>query len=303
MTADTEGSSNNATDAQLLHKLPMFAGALALILIVSYAVVFRALPFDQNPGAWGSFGDFIGGLLNPLISLFTLIVAVSVWKLQKTELEETRKAVKEQGTIAEQQRREQRFFDLLNLYQETLKTFIFENSIGKAALSNWSKMFTPHTQDCLIFLSHGWADFEYHYEEKDQYSGYSVHKTATRSISNQQVAISWASFSPALDHYFRTVFAILGELEKLLGSDHWHYAKLFRAQFSRDELTLLAFNLLFDDEGKKMRSIVYKYGLLKHLANTKLRDYAIEELNPEAFGRAWIEAQKTDLPSEERQLE
>ncbi len=34
-------------------------------------------------------------------------------------------------------------------------------------------------------------------------------------------------------------------------------------QLSRDELTLLAFNLLFDDEGIKMRALIYKYGLLK----------------------------------------
>ena len=63
-----------------------------------------------------------------------MAVVVSV-RLQKAELAETRKelensrlAMEEQAITAEQQRREQRFFDLLNLYQETLKTFVVEGA-------------------------------------------------------------------------------------------------------------------------------------------------------------------------------
>lgn len=69
----------------------------------------------------GQLGDFFGGLLNPLVSALTLSVAISVWRLQKDELELTRKelensrlAMQEQAATAEQQRQEQRFFDLLN---------------------------------------------------------------------------------------------------------------------------------------------------------------------------------------------
>lgn len=283
-----EKSPDAATDARWLNWLPRVAGTLALFLVVGYALTFRELPANANPAAWGAFGDYMGGLLNPLISLFTLIVAMKVWGLQKTELLETRKAVEEQGKTAEQQRREQRFFDLLNLYQETLKTFVVEGSTSKAALNRWSKL-SPHAADCSEFTDRGWDEFYYSYSEHDKTKGVSVRKTALKSFSREQIHSNWNYFSPLLDHYFRTVFSILRELEYLLKDDHIRYGKLFRAQLSRDELTLLAFNLLFDAEGVKMRPLIEKYGLLKHLANNKLRDHAIGELGPSSFGRKWAE--------------
>lgn len=116
----SEKSPDTATDARWLNWLPRIAGTLAFFLVVGYALTFRELPANANPAAWGAFGDYMGGLLNPLISLFTLMVAMKVWNLQKTELLETRKAVEEQGKTAEQQRREQRFFDFLNIYRTTV---------------------------------------------------------------------------------------------------------------------------------------------------------------------------------------
>jgi hypothetical protein len=257
-----------AVDATWLNCLPAIAGLLALALIAGYAFSFQELPVTANPAAWGAFGDYMGGLLNPLISLFTLVVAMKVWGLQKTELRETRKAVKEQGKTAEQQRREQRFFDLLNLYQETLKTLVIEGVSGKAALNKWHKLTfnAGILQQCLS--SDG-------------------NSTNQHQTSNQEKTNYWNELSPRFDHYFRTIFSILKELEALLKEDHIRYAKLFRAQLSRDEVTLLAFHILFGTEGKKMRPLVEKYGLLKYLTQDKLRNYAIEELDPVVFGSQW----------------
>jgi len=275
-----EKSPDAVTDAGWLNWLPRIAGLLAATLIGSYLFTFQKLPTNENPAAWGTFGDYMGGLLNPLISLFTLIVAMKVWGLQKTELLETRKAVEEQGKTAEQQRREQRFFDLLNLYQETLKTFVIEGATGKAALNNWSKL-SPEAKECEDFLTSGKV-FQPELGIKDD----SIYKMQ-RSLSNAWTTEAWITFSPIFDHYFRTIFSILGQLENLLKEDHIRYGKLFRSQLSRDEVTLLAFNLLFNPEGIKMRSLVCKYGLLKHLANSKLRQYAEYELDPLSFGQQW----------------
>lgn len=234
-----------------------------------------------------------------------LVVSIRLQKAElaatREELKTSREAIKEQATTAEQQRREQRFFDLLNLYQETLKTFVVEGAAGKAALNNWPKL-SHKTKNCETFICHGWDEFQ----KEIPLFNVPLEEMVRRmqnpemiQLTKKQITNSWDAFSPQLDHYFRTIFSILGELEKLLGSDHWRYAKLFRAQLSRDELTLLAFNLLFDAEGEKMRPLVAKYGLLKHLAKTKLRDHAIVELDPKSFGLAWADAQKAITPREE----
>lgn len=83
--------------------LPFIAIGAAGFLAATYAKVFPSLNtwlhinFQfREASAWGQLGDFIGGLLNPLISLFTLLIAALVWKLQKLELAETREAIKDQ---------------------------------------------------------------------------------------------------------------------------------------------------------------------------------------------------------------
>ena len=278
-----------------VNRTPYIAAGVLVVLIASYAIAFIQNGWAKSPEVWGQLGDYIGGLLNPLVAGFALMALVVSVRLQKAELADTRKelensrlAMEEQGKTAEQQRREQRFFDLLNLYQETLKTFSIEGSTGKAALNNWQKL-SPNAQDCMDFLHRGWDEFDHHYTENGRHTGGSVRKPIKKSFSRTQICSNWNYFSPLFDHYFRTIFSILGELKNLLGDDHWRYGKLFRAQLSRDELTLLAFNLLFDAEGVKMRPLVEKYGLLKHLAKNKLRDHAITELGPLSFGRKWAE--------------
>lgn len=172
-----------------------------------------------------------------------------------------------------------------------------EGNLGKAALSGWSKL-SSNAQCCEDFLYRGWDEFDQHYNSIDPHTRRQVRSSHKKQYSPDEIARSWNNFSPLFDHYFRTTFSIFNELERLLGNDHWRYAKLFRAQLSRDELTLLAFNLLFDDEGKKMQPLVCKYGLLKHLADTKLRDHAITQLDPKAFGSAWVTSQRHIAPLE-----
>jgi Putative phage abortive infection protein len=299
MSKPLEDTVDPAVDVNWLQRLPKIAIAIALIFVIGYIWAFGSLPVNERPEAWGQFGDYIGGLLNPLISLFTLIVAVSVWRLQKTELLETRNAVKEQGNTAEQQRREQRFFDLLNLYQETIKTVVVEGVSGKAALNIWPKL-SHGASLCNNFVQFGFDEFNDALLRRPTTPAETQEALSTPGNSitytKVQVTESWNGFSPLLDHYFRTIFRILYELSELLGVEHFRYGKLFRAQLSRDELTLLAFNLLFDAEGRKMRPLAEKYGLLKHLASSKLRDYAEAELDPRAFGLGWIKTQSNANP-------
>lgn len=245
--------------------------------VLAYAVTFQQLPTTENPGAWGTFGDFLGGLLNPLVSTLTLFVAISVWRLQKVELEQTKQALEEQAKTAEQQRQEQRFFDLLNVYQRTVESISYsrmENcggnsetivSSGKQALKSWL--------DDMMNSNNGELRAE------RMYGDY-----------NKALKNNWKYQDAAgmFDHYFRVVFRILSETENLLGDQHHRYVKLFRAQLSRSELLILGFNLWADDEGQNMIPWVEKYGLLKHLPKGPLRA-ELEKLHPNVFGRRRVQ--------------
>lgn len=61
--------------------------------IYFYIKDFHELPRSSDPAEWGPFGDFFGGILNPIISMLTLIVtviiAVTISKIEKRHHEET----------------------------------------------------------------------------------------------------------------------------------------------------------------------------------------------------------------------
>jgi hypothetical protein len=275
-----------ATDKRLRTEWWLLAipAAVAAGAIVTYALTFHNLPATESPSAWGTFGDFLGGLLNPLISALTLFVAISVWQLQKKEVEETRKALEEQAKTAEQQRQEQRFFDLLNVYQRTVDSI--SHTQGKSAGGEARELLTSSGKQAVS----AWLTQN------------TLAKTALGALnpilSESSVERHWVKHdAPGMfDHYFRVVFRILTEAEALLGDQHIRYIKLFRAQLSRSELIIIAYNLWLDEEGKKMIPLAEKYGLLKHLPTGHLRSTLEQELPPHIFGRT----RATELAAQSR---
>ncbi len=268
---------------RLPNKLPWVVGIVAFALAIVYVCTFHKLPWNESPSAWGSFGDYVGGLLNPLVSTFTLIVAVKVWAQQKTELEETKKALEDQAKTSEQNRREQRFFDLMQVYQQALDTFQEMSGghakHGKPALDKWLK-------ENEIF------------SRPSPYPG--LHNPLPDRLNahyknwGDECAQKWQKpeVSGKFDHYFRVIFRILQDAESLLGEDRYRFMRLFRAQLSRSELILLSWNLWQSTEGKKMLGIAGTYGLLKHLPRGVLRDTLEDNLPANVFGRKFVAREK-----------
>lgn len=267
--------------------LLLVPATFALGAITTYAVAFRSMSAMEDPAAWGTFGDFIGGLMNPLVSVLTLFVAISVWRLQKAELEltrnemaQTKDAMEDQAKTAEQQRREQRFFDFLSIYRSTVDSIEFEisNSAGSVVTYKGKRAFK-----FLTTADRSSNPFQYFV---DLFESGHWEQWFAKPI-NSDVQQHWAAESPVLDHYFRVVFTLLREAEPTLKDDCWRYMKLLRAQLSRDEVNLLAMNLIFDDEGQRMRALIEQYGMLKHMSACALRNKAEQVLHPKSFGRTW----------------
>ncbi|MDR0215924.1 MAG: hypothetical protein LBJ15_18275 [Comamonas sp.] len=72
--------------------------ALGILLLLAYAFAFKSsanLLGDHGQEKWGQFGDFIGGIMNPLVAFAAFYWLTQSVKLQKQELAETRKALEE----------------------------------------------------------------------------------------------------------------------------------------------------------------------------------------------------------------
>lgn len=83
---------------------------VAVILVVTAVVYFWIfLPATGNAqetsviGNWGAFGDFIGGLMNPLVAFAAFYWLTQSVKIQKQELADTRKTLDVTAKAQEQQ--------------------------------------------------------------------------------------------------------------------------------------------------------------------------------------------------------
>ncbi len=253
-----------------------------LLTIAALGAIFCALLFfgfewtsgRKDIDKLGQMGDFFGGMLNPLVSALTLFVAISVWRLQKVELQATKKALDEQAKTAEQQRQEQRFFDLLNVYQRTVDSITFASQMNQSPVQHTGKgaiaeLYRNNASSIKDFDANGLQPATKFY----------------RAHTNIDLQRIWndETIAPLFDHYFRVIFHILTEAETLLGDQNIRYIQLFRAQLSRTELIILGFNLWLNDESLNMIPLAEKYGLLKHLPTGHLRT-ELENLHPKVFG-------------------
>ncbi len=85
-----------------------FVAFIAVLVPAAYILWFwfiHKLPPSESPSAWGEFGDFIGGIVNPLIAYSAFYWLAKSVRLQKTELTETRKALEESQKAQEDQAR------------------------------------------------------------------------------------------------------------------------------------------------------------------------------------------------------
>lgn len=244
----------------LLKNLIPFVVVIAALLFLIYIFAFYKLPIFENPSALGSFGDYIGGILNPIISFCTLLVAYSVWKLQKKEMAETKKALEDQAKTSERQRREQRFFDLLSLYSETVKGLVFQEKLHDSIRFHHGKSAFFHVMrqipDGIELLSTKYKKSEkgealFQKLETELWDGY------LDSTSEW-----WLEVNEIFLPYFRVTLTILKELEDVLGEDHFRYAKLLRSQVTPNEACLLGYYLCLRENSEMLNNLVKKYAFL-----------------------------------------
>ena len=135
---------------RLLKWLPAIVSAAVLVLVVVYAAYawnFGQLGVSQSQEDWGQFGDFVGGIANPILSFFALITLVLTVGLQskllglaneqlrvsrqeladtRTELELARKAAEGQLKHLQQEAKKNDIYRTVRVLEERLETLYKE---------------------------------------------------------------------------------------------------------------------------------------------------------------------------------
>ncbi|MGA8882495.1 MAG: putative phage abortive infection protein [Acinetobacter sp.] len=244
-------------------------------LIFFYTKNIGSVP-PKDPANLGPFGDYIGGLLNPVIAglaLFWLIYSV---KIQNTELQKSSAALTETVNTAKKQNEQVSIQNFESLFFQLLKT--------KTDVTNDILVGSKETLYKFATYRSGYADNKI----KEMVS--SNHKVLGKEsikyhliLFKSHVSCSWEEFYTAsfLDYagsYFRVSYQIvklidqndaLIALPKVNGQDYSRkqkeYFDIFRATFTQYELEAFFLNCLSKYGNGPFKELLEKYGMFEPL--------------------------------------
>ena len=255
---------------------------LLLILFLWHQTFDTSLSVDT--GIFGTYGDFIGGVLGTVIALYSAYLLIKTLQNQATinkDIEKTNASVvttnesivaanRKADFAAQRQyyQNELQIFDgkfsrFFEAYQAAVSAYYQEPNRGRAAFEIIARFFID-------------TDFDNNNDYKrrtlsavdDYLEFYSGHRTEM-SVHLRML-------------YLLVTLVSNSELEE---DDKVEYAKLVRGQMSNAEMLIVRYNCL-SPYGEKMRPYCNQYNLTKHLPVTSLLEFktyrkAIEEEAPE----------------------
>jgi hypothetical protein len=238
---------------------------------ITYLWMFGARP-STNHEAWGQFGDFLGGTLNPIFSLSALVALLYTLVLQSRELrqsteqlERSAKALDAQNTVLRKQSFEATFFQLLRLYSEVVQDLAveLERLNERRGVMERTKF---EDRDCLAAL----------YRELIEAYLSSVQRGDELGARNEGISKQYEKFyvryGHLIGHYFRTIYNVVKFVDRaeLPQEVRKEYVNILRAQLSKYELGLLLYNAASPYGQEKMGPLINKYEILKHLEDRVL---------------------------------
>lgn len=277
---------------------------IAIILIASVLIAYFLKfnkGFSVSNGDWGTFGDFVGGTLNPLLAALAFYWLTSSIRLQLQELRETRNVLKEtsdhQEKIAElEEKNVSTQQEILDLQTQSLSKQIIaaEQQQKQIAIQNFESLFFQLLRtkdDALNDIIHIKYTQSINPKNKDGQAETiietckSVDAIKMHIIDfKSQTTEDWLTYyeKNMLDFtgsYFRICYQIvklIDQNENLkdinASSNNKHptqeqkkYFDIFRATLTKHETEAFFFNCLNEYGNKKFKKLIEKYGLFEPL--------------------------------------
>jgi hypothetical protein len=219
-------------------------------------------PLAKEHSIWAEFGDFVGGTLNPAMSFLTVALLVATLRLQAKELDLTRKELAETRSVVERQASaldrqvfEQTFFQMLRFFNDVLTSIDInpkEPRRGRDAMRIFADRLKNEisTERYNRIRDLPVSEREQPIDIIDIRRGYEVF---------------YAEHEHEIAQYFRVLYNVLKFVCESDVSDKTRYTNILRAQLSRQELELIAVNMLHE-RASKLRRYAEEASLLKHLA-------------------------------------
>ena len=120
----------NTTLDKIIKYFPYFAIPIAILMLATYFGNFHGDFGDQSD--FGAFGDFFGGILNPMLTFLTILLLLRQLRLQRSELNATAKELRATAEIHEENMKHSRAVDIYEKTYEKYSKAIqnFNNSLN-----------------------------------------------------------------------------------------------------------------------------------------------------------------------------
>lgn len=256
----------------VLKMLLLLAGLSALIVGLIY-FYNNGNAISSNHSRWGEFGDFFGGVLNPIFGFFGLMALLLTITLQAKELKLTRQelsnsssALVSQNRTLEKNNFENSFFQMLRFHNEIVNSI---DVVSGGARMNMnappSAVVVTKGKDCLRVFYRRLGKL---YEDEKKQNNDRVEK----EILKLAYAKFYAQHDDELGHYFRYLYNIFKFINNSEIEDKKFYSNLVRAQLSGSEQVLLHYNSMSDYSSEKFLPLLKEYSVLKSLPKNLLLD-------------------------------
>lgn len=271
--------------------LVLFSVSVAIILIGLYFWKFSGFRLyfweylSEKKDEWGQFGDYVGGILNPLFSLIALCALLYTIQLQSKEmhdstlqLQKSAKALELQNNVLVRQQFETTFFQMLTLFNEIIDSIettapVYED---KYEMDGYGQGHLIHQEEVDNKVIKGRKCFNEFYERlKNEYHhnhNYGNGVKDERMRINELYKSFYREHQYDLGHYFRTLYNIIKFVKNSNVHDKHFYTNLVRAQLSSQELLLLFYNALSDLGNEKFKPLIEEFALLKTVPHNLLID-------------------------------
>jgi hypothetical protein len=246
----TVGFTKDKTSRNLFK---LFQFALYAIIIV-----FIINLFSIGKSGYGEFGDFFGGVLNPILTFLTFMGLLITIILQQSELKQSRKEFKGQKESLENQEFDNKFFQMLNLFNMVINNLEYklthkDNLKGKQVFPKLKELLKDKIKPKTYKL------------QIDEYEHF---KIEFNNFNN--------NYDVSFKYYFINLYQILKYVDKnsINKREAKEYTNIIRAQLSKNELVLLFYNAIgvIDFSKRKYKKLIEKYSLFEHLRYDDIAD-------------------------------
>ncbi|QKY12150.1 putative phage abortive infection protein [Janthinobacterium lividum] len=249
----------------------------------------------------GTFGDFFGGVLNPILTFGTLLALAITILMQRSQLIDERSHAEESSKVSNIQAFETTFFNLLNLHNETVKELVLGAHTVQLPIEAKKIAYKRKAGEIPIVPSiHGEATGRsvfamiiwLIYELQKKANIGSVMEMHIKEPLDIYKMIQ-QDHNNILGHYFRNLYQALSFVDRYATSlessdenvEHQarkRYTNILRAQLSSHELSTLFYNCLDNvvDSGA-FRSLLIEYAFLEHLSLEYI--YSTHELHVKGY--------------------